>query len=99
MGHLDERIRSVLQSHKDELRNRYHVESLFVFGSVSRGDEQPKSDIDILVNYQEKPGIFDFLRLKNYLETITGRSVDLVTESALKKPLNNEILQEAIRVA
>ncbi len=99
MGHIDERIRNVLQSHRDELRTRYHVESLFVFGSVSRGEEQAESDIDILVNYREKPGIFDFLRLKNYLETIIGRSVDLVTESALKKQLKNEILQEAIRVA
>jgi predicted nucleotidyltransferase len=42
--------------------------------------------------------MFAFLNLKQYLEGIVGRSVDLVTEGSLKKQLKNGILQEAIRV-
>ena len=99
MGKIDEQIRDVLQSHKDELYERYHVESLSIFGSVSRGTARPDSDIDILVRYQTTPGLFEFLSLKQYLESIVGRSVDLVTEGSLKKQLKNGILQEAIRVA
>lgn len=99
MGKIDEQIRDILQSHKDELYERYHVESLSVFGSVSRGTARLDSDIDILVRYQTTPGMFEFLSLKQYLESIDGRSVDLVTEGSLKKQLKNEILQEAIRVA
>lgn len=99
MGKIDEHIRDVLQSHKDELYERYHIESLSVFGSVSRGTARPDSDIDILVRYQTTPGLFEFLSLKQYLEGIVGRSVDLVTEKSLKKQLKNGILQEAIRVA
>lgn len=99
MGKMDDHIRDVLQSHKDELHERYHVESLSVFGSVSRGTARPDSDIDILVRYQTTPGLFEFLSLKQYLESIVGRSVDLVTEGSLKKQLKNGILQEAIRVA
>ena len=99
MGKMDDHIRDVLQSHKDELYERYHVESLSVFGSVSRGTARPDSDIDILVRYQTTPGLFEFLSLKQYLESIVGRSVDLVTEGSLKKQLKNGILQEAIRVA
>lgn len=99
MGKMDDHIRDVLQSHKDELYERYHVESLSVFGSVSRGTARPDSDIDILVRYQTTPGLFEFLSLKQYLESIVGRSVDLVTEGSLKKQLKNGILLEAIRVA
>lgn len=47
MGKIDDHIRDVLQSHKDELYERYHVESLSVFSSVSRGTARPDSDIDI----------------------------------------------------
>lgn len=99
MGKIDDPIRAVLQSHKDELHDRFHVESLSIFGSVSRGTARPDSDIDILVRYRSTPGIFEFLRLKQYLEGIMGRPVDLVTEGALKKQLKDGIMQEAIRVA
>jgi len=99
MGNIDSHLRSVLQAHKEELYERFQVESLSVFGSVSRGTAKPESDIDILVRYRSTPGIFDFLRLKEYLEGIVGRPVDLVTEGALKKQLKDGILQEAIRVA
>jgi uncharacterized protein len=99
MGKIDDHIRGVLRSHKDKLNERFHLESLSIFGSVSRDTARPDSDIDILVRYRNTPGIFDFLRLKQYLEAIVGRPVDLVTEGALKKQLKNGILQEAIRVA
>jgi uncharacterized protein len=62
---------------------------LSVFGSVSRGTSGPDSDIDILVRYYKTPGLFDFLSLKKYLETIMGKPVDLVTEGALKKKIKN----------
>jgi uncharacterized protein len=99
MGKLEEHIRSILQTHMKELEEQFHVESLSIFGSVSRGTEHLESDIDILVRYRNTPGIFDFLRLKQYLESLMGRPVDLVTEGALKKQLKKKILQEAIRVA
>jgi len=52
-----------------------------------------------LVSYTKTPGFFEFLNLKEYLETLLGKRVDLVTEKALKKQLRKQILQEAIRVA
>ena len=67
--------------------------------SVRRGSAGPNGDIDILVQYRETPGFFAFLDLKHYLEEISGRPVDLVTEGALKKQLRGNIMQEAIRVA
>jgi predicted nucleotidyltransferase len=99
MAAIDEKIIRAINAHKNELSTRFHVESLSIFGSVSRGTAGPASDVDILVRYRETPGLFSFLELKQYLEAVIGRPVDLVTEGALKKQLRQHILQEAIRVA
>lgn len=99
MATVEENIMKALTAHKAELNTRFKVETLAVFGSVSRGSAVPGSDVDIFVRYKETPGIFGFLELKQYLESIVKRPVDLVTEGALKKQLKADILREAIRVA
>jgi hypothetical protein len=96
---MDPKIVKIFSEHKAELYEKFQVESLAVFGSVSRGSAKSDSDIDILVKYQKTPGFFAFLELKQYLENIVGRPVDLVTEGALKKQLRDQIIKEAIRVA
>lgn len=96
---MDQEIVKIFTEHKAELYEKFQVESLSVFGSVSRGSAKSDSDIDILVKYQKTPGFFAFLELKQYLENIVGRPVDLVTEGALKKQLRDQIIKEAIRVA
>ena len=96
---IDEALIKLFSDHKTELREKFHIESLSIFGSVGRGSAGPDSDIDILVRYFEPPGFFAFLELKRYLEEMSGRPVDLVTEGALKKQMREQILQEAIRVA
>lgn len=94
-----ETIIAILKIHKNELEERFQVESLAIFGSVSRGTAGPMSDVDILVRYRQTPGFFGFLDLKNYLEILIGRRVDLVTEPAIKKEFRAKILQEAINVS
>lgn len=96
---IDKIIINKFKEHKIDLSEKFHVESLSIFGSECRGTAGPNSDLDVLVRYKETPGFFAFLDLKQYLETITGRQVDLVTEGALKKQLRETILQEAVRVA
>lgn len=88
----------LLSSHLDEIRRRFDVESLALFGSVARDQAGPASDLDILVAYTRTPGLFGFLDLKEYLEGLLGCPVDLVTSNALKKQLRDKILQESIRV-
>lgn len=99
MTTIDEHIIKVFEAHKAELKNRFYVESLAIFGSVLKGTAGPDSDVDILVRYQKTPGLFTFLDLKQYLEDIVERPVDLVTEGALKKQLREKIMKEAVRVA
>jgi len=95
----NETIIETLGRHKKEILERFSVESLAVFGSVSRGSAGPESDVDILVRYRATPTIFQFLDLKQFIEGIVGRRVDLVTEAALKKQLREKILKEAVVVS
>ncbi len=88
----------LLSNHLDEIRRRFDVESLSLFGSVARDQAGPVSDLDILVAYTRTPGLFGFLDLKEYLEGLLGCPVDLVTRNALKRQLRNKILQESVRV-
>jgi uncharacterized protein len=88
----------IISSHRNDLI-RLKVKSLSIFGSVARDQARPDSDIDILVEFSESIGIFEFLELKEYLESILKSRVDLATEQALKKQLREQILKEAIRAA
>ncbi len=82
-----------MKTHKEILSIRFHLKDMGVFGSFARGEETPASDVDILVEFSEPIG-WEFVELKEYLENILGRRVDLVTKNALKKQLKDEILDE-----
>jgi predicted nucleotidyltransferase len=66
---------------------------------VARGQARKNSDVDILVDFDKPVGLFEYARLKMYLEDVLGREVDLVTPEALRKELREDILREAIRAA
>ncbi len=66
-----------------------------VFGSVSRGEDGPDSDIDLLVELGEKPmGMFAYMDFIEELETKLGRSVDLVTSGGVNKFLKPYITRD-----
>jgi len=84
----------ILRRHQAELREA-GVKSLKLFGSVTRGEARPESDIDILVEFVRPVGLLAFVRLKQRLSDLLGRPVDLVTPEALKSTLREDILNEA----
>jgi hypothetical protein len=86
-----------LEAHLPEIQSRFGIESLGVFGSVSRGEDTPESDIDIL--YKFKPGIKTYhalLDLGDYLEELLGRKVDLVSSEWVSPYLKPYIDAEVI---
>lgn len=87
-----------LAAHAQELHS-LGVRSLDLFGSVARGDAGPESDVDLLVQFDEVPGFVGYVRLRNRLEQILGRHVDLVMASGLHPRLRERILREARHVA
>ncbi|WP_332449739.1 nucleotidyltransferase family protein [Methanoculleus sp.] len=92
------RIIGILRRNKAYLAEAYHVGSIGIFGSCRRGEEHEGSDVDILVEFSEVPGIFGFLRLERYLSEILDRWVDLVEKSALKPHIGRRISNEVIYV-
>lgn len=76
---------STVDSLKEFLKTQ-PVQKVWVFGSFSRGEERPDSDIDLLVQYDRvnhKVGLFTIISIQQHLEQIMGRSVDLVEEGTL----------------
>lgn len=63
----------------------YGIKRAAVFGSVSRGDDKPKSDIDIMISLGKPMGMFAYMRLLREMENRLGRKVDLVTENSINK--------------
>jgi predicted nucleotidyltransferase len=69
-----------------------------VFGSFTRGEVQPDSDLDLLVKYKENVSLFDVSGLKCELEKFLGIKVDLVSKDYLKPRIKKRILQESVRI-
>ena len=87
-------ILSVVRSHRAELR-RLGVRRLGLFGSAARGDASEGSDLDFLVELERKT--FDaYMDVKELLEALFQRRVDLVISEAIKPQLRQCILQETI---
>jgi len=79
-----------------ELRKRYGVRSLGVFGSYVRGEETPQSDIDILVEFAQVPDLFKFMDLEDHLRALLGVKAELVSRNALKGSIGRRILSEVV---
>ncbi|MEO5361790.1 MAG: nucleotidyltransferase family protein [Nitrospirota bacterium] len=88
----------ILKHNELLIKDKYPVKRLGVFGSFAKGKDTVESDIDILVEFTEPVDIFEFIDLKEYLETLLGKKVDLVSIRALKPFLRNKILSEVIYV-
>ena len=69
-----------------------------VFGSLSRGEDQPGSDLDLLVRYKESVSLFDVGGLKFELEKLLGIKVDLISRDYLKSRIKKRVLQESVRI-
>jgi len=83
----------------EEIRKRFSVKTLSIFGSAARGEMAHDSDVDILVAFDQKASFDLFMDLKFYLEELLGTSVDLVTDKALRPQLRQAIEGELINVA
>lgn len=94
MSELEE-IKRKLREHKPELKERYNVEEIGIFGSYVHGDQAESSDIDLLVEFSEPIG-WEIIDLKEELEELLNRPVDLVTKDALKPRLKTQIMKDVV---
>ncbi len=96
MKNLQE-IKSILESHKNQLFKDYPLKSMAIFGSYSRGDYQNSSDLDILVEFNDTIGI-EFIDLGDEMEKILGVKVDLVSRKGVREKYLTAIQPELIYV-
>ncbi len=76
-------IKNKLHDAIGDLQSRYPIDKLAVFGSATRNDFTPESDIDIMVEFDGEIG-WEFFDLNDELEKLFERKVDLVTREAIK---------------
>ena len=74
------------------------AEAVRLFGSVARGEETPKSDVDFLVTLRPGRTLLDLARLETELEQLLGRRVEVVTEASLQEPIRRTVLSQAVGV-
>lgn len=78
-----------------EIARRNRATSVSVFGSRSRGDAHPDSDLDLLVDLAPDASLFDLGRMKVELTELVGIEVDVVPRSGLKPRMRDAILRDA----
>ncbi len=95
-----EQIKSTLAEHKEELRQKYKIKEIGVFGSFVRGEQKKQSDIDILVEFEETANLslLDFIGIENYLSDILAIKVDLVEKHTLKPRIGKHVLEEVVNI-
>ncbi|MFN5628895.1 MAG: nucleotidyltransferase family protein [Bacteroidota bacterium] len=86
-------IESKLKAIKPLLTDKFHVSSIGYFGSYSAGQQNEKSDLDLLVEFSEPVG-WEFFTLERFLEQNMGIRVDLVTRNSLKEQIKESILKQ-----
>ncbi len=91
-------ITDILKKHEKELKERYGIKKIGIFGSYLRAEAKKKSDLDILIEFEQDVdiGLLKFVEIENYLSDLLGIRVDLVEKSALKPRIGKHILKEVV---
>ncbi|GAB1350822.1 nucleotidyltransferase [Ignavibacteriales bacterium] len=80
------------------LTDRFAVKSIEVFGSYAKGEENRQSDLDLLVSFENTPGLFKYMELENFLSDSLGIKVDLVMRDSIKPQLASSIFETILTV-
>ena len=89
----------ILRKSQDKILADFGVKKIGIFGSFAKGEQNKKSDIDILVEFNQPIGFFGFVELEDKLGKILKRKVDLVTKKALKPAMKQQVLKDVIYVS
>jgi len=93
-----EEIRKTLKKCEPILHKKYKVKKMGIFGSFVRGEQQKKSDLDLLVEFEDTISLLDLAGLEIYLTELLGIKVDVVPKEDIRLELKEEILAETTYV-
>jgi len=93
-----EEIVKRLRTLKVDLKKRFKVKKIGLFGSYVNESQKKESDIDILVEFEDGADLFDLSGLSIFLEEIFKQKVDIVSKNALRSELKEIILDQVIYI-
>ncbi len=93
-----EEIVAILRHRLPELREQYKLKSLGLFGSYVHAEQRKRSDLDVLVEFEEAPTLLELSALQRRLSDLVGVNVDLVLRRTLKPAIGEVILSEAVYI-
>lgn len=85
-----------MSEHKKELRERFKVKEIGIFGSYIRGEQRKRSDIDVLIEFEEPISLLRLVGAKNYLKRIIGTKVDVIPKKDVRPELKEIIFKEVV---
>jgi len=97
MKTLDE-IKEILEAHKEELKKKYKLRIVGIFGSYVQGVQKKKSDIDLLAEFEEPVSLLGLVSAEIHLSEILKTKVDLIPQKDIRPELKDTILAEAIQL-
>jgi len=89
------KVIEILRNHEQEIKERFAVRRIGIFGSFIRGEEKEESDIDILVDF-EQPTFRNFMNLAFFLKDLFGRRVDLLTLEGISHGIRPYVEKEVV---
>lgn len=90
-------IKTTLYNHRKQFFDNYPIESLAIFGSYARNEQNEKSDLDLLVEFNDKIGI-RFIDLADEIESLFDLKIELVSRNGIKQKYFESIKQELVYV-
>ncbi len=91
-------IKPILAGRKEELKKRFGVTEIGIFGSYVRREQKESSDLDILVEFEKPVSLLHIVSVENYLSDLLGIKVDLVPRKNIRAELKETILKETVPV-
>lgn len=89
-------IKKILNESKEELREKYKIKEIGIFGSYIKEKQKKRSDLDILVGFEEPVSLLELVGIELYLSKILKVKVDLIPRDDLRPELKDDILKEAL---
>ena len=87
-----------LRGMRYELKERYHIRSIGIFGSYSRKHQTEQSDLDLVVEFDQPIGMMAFVHLKDLISDRLNIKVDLVTPEGLHPLIRDQVMHEVVYV-
>ena len=92
------KIKQTIEGQKKYLKGKYKIKEIGVFGSYVRGKQSETSDLDILVDFDDVPSLFELVELEDELSELLEVKVDIVMRSGLKPRIGAQILKEVVLI-